>query len=319
MTRGTAAGLVIFAVALILALTLSPAQLVLLNNAVVLALFAMSTNLVLGTAGLVSFGQACFYGIGSYAIALAWFHRWADFWVAALIAPALGAAAAFLVGALALRSRRWFFALLTMAFSQLFFTIAQKAYDYTQGDGGIFGPMLPPALREPRTGSLFIVGVAALAIVLLRWIDLSPLGLTLRAIRENQRRAAGLGVNVYGTQLLAFTIAGGFAAAAGVLNAVNQQAAYPGMLDWVTSGDPVLVAVIGGMRTFLGPMLGAVVYQLLHDVIVQLTTRWQLALGLVLLAVVMLFPDGLAALVRRAMWGAAWRRLRGVVSRRQVP
>ena len=105
----------------------------------------------------------------------------------------------------------------------------------------------------------------------------------LRAIRDQDRRATGLGVDIYRTQLLAFTLSGWFCALAGVLTAVNQQAAFPGLLDWMQSGDAVLVSVIGGMYAFFGPVLGAVVYQFGHDVIVRVTTRWQLALGLVLL------------------------------------
>jgi len=283
---------------------LGPGELVVLNNVVVLALFAVATNLLLGTTGLVSFGQACFYGVGGYTVAIAWYQHWAGFWVSACLAPFIGGFVAFLVGMLVLRSRRWFFALLTMAFSQLFFTIAQKAYDITQGDSGIFGAMVPDWMADPRGGSLFIVAVATISILLLWLIDRSPLGLTLRAIRDNQRRVAGLGVNTYAVQLLAFTLSGAFCAIAGVLTVVNQQAAYPGMLDWVQSGDPVLVSVIGGMYSFLGPVVGALIYQLGHDVIVRITTRWQLALGLVLLAVVLLFPDGLAGLFRAEAWQA---------------
>jgi branched-chain amino acid transport system permease protein len=300
----------LFAGTLTLVLTLRPAEIVVLNNIMVLALFAVSTNLLLGTAGLISFGQACFYGLGSYIIAMAWFHNWTYFWVAALLAPFFGGLAAFLVGALALRSQRWFFALLTLAFSQLFFTIAQKAFVYTQGDTGIFGAMVPDMLADPRSGGVFILIVSAIAMLALYKITDSPLGLTLRAIRENQRRVSGLGVNTYWTQLLAFTISGAFCALAGVLNAVNQQAAHPNLLDWVQSGDPILVSVIGGMHAFLGPVLGAVVYQLGHDVLVRVTTRWQLFLGAILLIVVLTFPDGMAGLFRKATWVEAARRLR---------
>ena len=308
MRRLLLPGALIFAFALVLALTLGPAQLVVLDNVVVLALFAMATNLLLGTAGLVSFGQACFYGLGAYVVAMAWQNRWAGFWPAAIAAPFIGALAAFLVGALALRSRRWFFALLTMAFSQLFFTVAEKAYAYTQGDTGIFGGMVPDALADPRNASLFIVIVAAVAIAALAVIDRSPLGLMLRAIRDRDRRATGLGVDIYRTQLLAFTLSGWFCALAGVLTAVNQQAAFPGLLDWTQSGDAVLVSVIGGMYSFFGPVLGAIVYQFGHDVIVRVTTRWQLALGLVLLLVVLVFPDGLSGLFTARAWRGLRRR-----------
>lgn len=305
------ATLALGAVALVLAATLPPAALVVLNNTVTLALFGMGANLLLGTTGLLSFGQAIFFGIGSYLVAMSWFHGWTSFWVAASLAPVAGAVTALAVGALALRSRRWFFALLTLGFSQLFFTIAQKASSLTEGDSGIFGPMVPRALADPHGGSLFIVAVATVAVVLLWVISSSELGLTLRAIRDNARRAMGLGIDVYRTRLLAFVLSGAFCALAGVLDAVNQQAAYPGLLDWEHSGDAVIVSVIGGMSSFLGPVLGAVVYQIGHDFLVRATLHWQLALGVVLLLTVMLFPDGLARLPRPGLWRDAWRAVRG--------
>jgi branched-chain amino acid transport system permease protein len=300
----------LFCIALAAALALTPVQLVMLNNIMVLALFAVATNLLLGTCGLVSFGQGCFYGIGSYVVAMGWFHRWFGFWWAVALTPLLGALAALLVGLLALRSRRWFFALLTMCFSQLFFTIAQKAYGYTQGDSGIFGPMVPDWLAEPRNTSLFILAVTTLSFLALSRVTNSPTGLMLRAIRDNPRRVTGLGVNTYRLQLLAFVISGTFCAVAGMLAAVNQQAAYPAQFDWTQSGDAVLVSVIGGMYVFLGPVLGAIVYQIGHDLIVRVTIHWQLALGLLLLVVVLLFPDGLAGLFQAVAWRRVARRLR---------
>jgi branched-chain amino acid transport system permease protein len=302
-------------VSLTLAATLPPAEAVVLNNTATLALFGMATNLLLGTTGLLSFGQAIFFGLGSYAVAISWASNLASFWVAAIMGPIIAAIVAAAIGALALRSRKWFFALLMLGFSQLFYTIAQKAYWITEGDSGIFGPMVPDYLAHPRTGSLFIVAATLVSIGLLLVIDRSALGLTLRAIRDNSRRASGLGVNVYATQLLAFVISAFFCAIAGVLTSVNQQSAYPDLLGWTHSGDAVIVAVIGGVNAFFGPVIGAVVYQLGHDVIVRITLRWQLALGLLLLIVVLLVPDGLAGLFRRDTWRAMRRGAAGEAPR----
>ena len=289
-------------VALYLTQALNPAEIVVLNNVAILALFAAATNLLLGTAGILSFGQACFYGVGAYTIAILWKFHYGSFWTAAILGPLFSAFAAFLVGALALRSKRWFFALLTLSFSQLFFTVAQKLTAITGGDTGIFGAMVPSGLAETHGGSLFIIVVTCISLILLRVIDRSPHGLILRALRENERRVMGLGVDVYRTQLTAFVLSGLFCGIAGVLSVINQQAAYPSMMDWNASGQPVMAAVIGGMYAFLGPVLGALVYQFGHDVIVSVTTRWQLALGLVILAVVLLFPDGVSGLFSREFW-----------------
>lgn len=298
---------------------LSEAQLLDLRSVFVLALFAVATNLLLGYGGLVSFGQASFYGLGAYVVALGWLHYQWPFWLSFLLAPAIGGLAALAVGALALRTRRLYFSLLTLAFSQLFFTIALKWYSFTQGDNGIFSRrMVPEGLRDPQMGYLFTLVVVAVSMLILWKITVSPFGLTLRAIRENRGRAEALGVNVYWHQLQAFVISGAFCALAGVLFVVKDQGAVPQMLEWTKSGDPVLAAVIGGMFSFLGPALGALVYQYGHDWIVQYTTHWQLVLGIVLLTVVLFAPDGLLGLFSTRDWRTRWMRLRSRIRREEV-
>ncbi len=302
-------------VLVVLSYTLPTSRLLVLENVLALALFAVATNLLLGYGGLVSFGQASFYGLGAYVVAASWAHYKTPFWVAFILAPVAGAVLALVVGALALRTRRLYFALLTLAFSQLFFTVAEKWYGFTQGDNGIFGTMIPSKLAEPQAGFLFVLAVTVIAMLILWKVTESPFGLTLRAIRENRERAEALGVNVYWHQLLAFIISGAFCALAGVLFVVHDQAAYPQLLDWTKSGDPVLVSVIGGMYTFLGPAVGALVYQYGHDLIIEYTTHWQLVLGIVLLAIVLFVPDGLAGLFSLAGWRRAGARVRSILRR----
>jgi branched-chain amino acid transport system permease protein len=283
-----------------LPLFLPPAELITFQKVLVLALFAVATNLLIGYGGLVSFGQGVFFGLGAYVVALNWRHYHLPFWVAVAVAPVLGGLLALAIGAVALRTRRLYFALLTLAFSQLFFTIAEKWYDFTGGDNGIFGPMLPPLLVDPVAGYFFILGVVVLSMLILWKITASPFGLALRAIRENPNRAEALGIDVYQHQLIAFVIAGFFGTVAGTLFVVHDQAAYPQLLSWVKSGEPVLSAVIGGMYSFLGPALGAFIFQYGHDLVIRFTTRWQLVLGVVLLVIVLFAPDGLTGLVYRA-------------------
>lgn len=263
-----------------------------------LAVFAVATNLLLGYGGLVSFGQAAFYGLGAYSIAITWAHWRVPFWIAFVGAPCLGAIMAFLVGLIALRARKLYFALLTLAFSQLFFVIAQQQYNFTGGANGIFGAMIPPSLADPRGGYWFVLGVAALALLALWKITVSPFGLVLRATRENRSRAEALGVNVFRHQLLAFVISGFFCGLAGALYVVHNQNAYPELLDWVKSGDPVIMDVIGGMYTFLGPILGAFVFHIAEQYLVGITKDWQLILGLVLLGIMLFMPDGILGRVK---------------------
>src|SRR5699024_10349836 len=154
-------------------------------------------NLLIGYGGLISFGQAVFYGLGAYVLALGWLHYKAPFWLLFVLSPIIGAVAAAIIGALALRTRQFYFALLTLAFSQLFFTVASKWYDFTRGANGVFGAMVPRALMFPQHGLWFILGISLLALLLLWAITVSPFGLTLRAIRENPQRVEAIGVNLY--------------------------------------------------------------------------------------------------------------------------
>lgn len=257
-----------------------------------LAVFAVATNLLLGYGGLVSFGQAAFYGLGSYTIATTWLHWRVPFWISFIGAPILAAIAAFLVGLIALRTRKLYFALLTLAFSQLFYVIAEQQYNFTSGANGIFGAMVPAVLVQPTIGYWFVLGVAIVALLALWKITVSPFGLVLRATREKRSRAEALGVNVFGHQLLAFVISGFFCGLAGALYVVHNQNAYPELLNWVKSGDPVIMDVIGGMYTFLGPVLGAFIFHFAEQYLVTVSKDWQLILGLVLLAIILFMPDG---------------------------
>jgi branched-chain amino acid transport system permease protein len=172
---------------------------------------------------------------------------------------------------------------------------ARKQFTFTGGDDGAFVRFWA---REPRHGFLLVLAVATVCALALWWIVSSPFGLVLRATRENRERMEALGVNVFAHQLAAFMISGAFCSIAGVLFVVYSQTSYPTLLQWTTSGEPVIVAVVGGMFAFLGPVIGAFVYTLGHYYVIQHTAHWQLILGAVLLAIVLLRPDGLAGLVR---------------------
>jgi branched-chain amino acid transport system permease protein len=290
------------AFALAAAYALPPVWLLELQHVAALALFAVATNLLVGYGGLVSFGQAAYYGLGAYTIALAWLHFRAPFWPAFCATPLVGALGAFIVGMVALRTRKLYFALLTLAFAQLFYTVAQQQYELTNGATGIFGVGVPAMLMDPQIGFLFVFAAAAMAMLALWKITVSPFGLTLRAIRENRARAQSLGVNVFRHELLAFVLAGAFSAFAGGLFIVHDQSAYPELLDWTKSGEPIFMLVLGGMNSFLGPALGALVYQISHEVIVQHLKDWQLVLGLVVLAIVLFMPDGIVGLFSAERW-----------------
>ncbi len=283
----------------LLPLMMAAAPLLNVQSAIGLALFACATNLLIGYGGLVSFGQGAFYGIGAYVVALAWLHLHASFWVSLVCAPIVGGAVALVVGLLALRTRRLYFALLTLAVSQLFYVVVQQQEKFTGGANGVFGPMLPPFLVNPANGYWFTLAVVVVGLLVLWQVTRSPFGMTLRAIRENRERAEALGVNVFQHQLLAFVISGAFCALAGVLFVVYDQSTNPNLFNWTESGYPIFMAVLGGQFTFLGPALGALIYEQARDVLLASFTDSQLVFGLVLLVVVLAAPDGVAGLLGR--------------------
>ncbi|HEX7387771.1 MAG TPA: branched-chain amino acid ABC transporter permease [Castellaniella sp.] len=270
-----------------------PEWLFFLQNVLVLGLFAVSTNLLVGYGGLVSFGQAVFYGLGAYVVALGWLHLHWPFWVLFILSPIVGALSALVIGALVLRTKTWYFALLTLAFSQLFFTIANQWYGFTRGANGVFGSMIPMGLLDPQVGLWFVLIICLVALLLLWMITVSPFGLTLQALRENSKRLEALGVNLYRYQLYAFVLSGAFCALAGALFVVRSQSAYPELLEWTQSGEPILVSVIGGLHYFLGPLVGALIFVFTHDYLVAHSNAWELILGLTLLLIVLFAPNGL--------------------------
>ncbi len=307
-----ASALVVFA---ILGFVLSPRWLFFFQGVFELGLFAVATNLLIGYGGLVSFGQASFYGLGAYVVALGWLHYKIPFWILFLLAPVFGAVTALLVGMLALRARQLYFALLTLAFSQLFFTIAHQWYHFTEGSNGVFGAMVPRVLTAPQHGYWFILGVSIFAIFLLWLVTISPFGLTLQAIRENRKKAEAIGINVYRHQLYAFVIAGAFSALAGALFVVHDQSAYPALLDWIKSGEPILMIMIGGIGFFLGPLVGAVIFQFAHNFLIEYTHVWELVLGLILLVIVLFAPDGLLGLLDSRHRGEVREKIRSRLKR----
>jgi branched-chain amino acid transport system permease protein len=305
---GTAALLAVLA---LMPSLLSATSLLNVQSAIGLALFACATNLLVGYGGLVSFGQAAFYGIGAYTVALMWLHWQTSFWVSFIAAPFVGAAAALLVGLVALRTRGLYFALLTLAFSQLFYVIVLQQTSFTGGANGVFGSILPSFLVDPNHAYDFTLAVAVVGMLALWKVTRSPFGMTLRAIRENRERAEALGINVFAHQLLAFVFAGFFCALAGTLFVVHDQSANPDLLAWTQSGIPIFMAVIGGIYTFLGPALGALIYEQGRDVVLASFSDWQLVFGAMLLVIVLFAPAGVLGLLVRGR-DAAWRRCKAL-------
>ncbi len=264
---------------------------------VILALFAISLNLLIGRTGLVSFAHAAYFGIGAYTVALLSLHLgWSPLVGVALALP-VGAAFALVTGVVALRAVHLYFALLTMALSQLIYVVVFQWYDFTRGDNGIHGIEGPSFLDSTVNSYWAVLAVVAVGAAALAAVGRSPFGAALVAIRENRQRAAFVGIDVKRYELAAFTVAGAFAALAGSLFALFNREAYPNLLFWTANALPIFIVLIGGMRWLVaGPIVGAIAYVLLEEGVTRETQYPDLVLGGILLAIVLLAPGGLIGL-----------------------
>ncbi len=273
-----------------------------------LALWAMSLNLILGNLGMISFGHAAYFGLGAYTVALIMQKTDIPFAAAFIAAPFVAGIGAMVVGFFCIRLRHpIYFALLTLAFAQLLFTIAFQWYGFTGGDNGVvgFGRDVPESLRlDPTNLYYFTAGIVIISMLALWVIARSPFGLMLKAIRENPERAEAIGIPVQRMRWTAFVIAGFFAGISGALFATFQRAVFPDAMHWLKSGEVLIMVLLGGMGWFLGPVVGAATFFILRHEISGHTEYWQLFLGILLLAAVLFFREGVAgALVSIARWG----------------
>ncbi len=270
---------------------------VLSTEVVILALLATSYNLIFGYAGMVSFGHAAFFGLGAYAMAILTKDYGNPMIVGLLAAPLVAAVFAFVIGWFCMRTIRLYFSLLSLAFAQLLYVIAFQWQGLTGGSDGIQGVPRPEFLGSHASYYYFALGATLACLVLMWFIVNSPFGWSLRAIRENTHRSQFLGINDRFYKLIAFTIAGAFAGVAGGLYSQFQKWADPEILFWTTSANPVLMSILGGMFSFVGPSIGAVVFVALREIIKVRTDYWPMVLGLVLITLVLTLPGGIVGFV----------------------
>ncbi|HME90267.1 MAG TPA: branched-chain amino acid ABC transporter permease [Myxococcaceae bacterium] len=278
-------------------------------NVLLLALFALSFNLLFGMTGLLSFGQAAFYAGGAY-VAGVLLRAGMPLLPSVLVGALAGAAMAVVVGAFCVRHTRVYFSMLTLAFGMFAYAIVWKWTDVTGGDDGLIGiprgrlGLLGPF--DPSLGPLsryyvFAAVLVFLSVAVLHRLAISPFGLTLRAIRENAERAEFSGIRVRRTVFIAFVVAGFFAGLAGALLAPLEQTVAPTVAHWTKSAEPVMATLIGGPLAFAGPIVGAAVYLGLKEIIVRFTEYWLLVFGLVLLATVLAFRGGVLGALGRVV------------------
>jgi len=277
-------------------------------NILAVGLFAMSFNILFGYTGLLSFGHQAFTGAAAYTVALTIsgsdvgaIPTVDSFLVAVGIAVVVATVASALIGALCVQRDGIFFAMLTLALSMLLYETAFTWQDLTGGANGttLLAPQvaLGPLSFNPLepTQYYYFVFVVVVGCLALMWrLVNSPFGETLIAIRENNERAAFVGINVKLYQWVAFVISGAFAGIAGALLSVQTFNVSPGVLHWSTGAEAVVATLIGGPASFLGPVLGAVVFIMLEEILTGvISDGWQVVLGALLIPVVLFFPGGI--------------------------
>lgn len=272
------------------------------SRVLILALAASALNLALGYGGMISLGHAAFLGTGGYTVAILAKYGVLASWVAVPAAVLFAALAAFIIGAVSLRTRGVYFIMITLAFAQLFYYLAISLPEFGGDDG------LPLSARSTIPGLsidsdlafyYFVLFTAGLAFVLLYRLVASRFGRALVAIRENERRMAAIGYPVYRLKLMAFTLSGGLAGLAGALLANLSLGVTPHTLTWHQSGLLMVMVIIGGSGYFWGGITGAAIFLLLEESISTHTEHWNLILGLLLLFIVMVAPNGVMSLRER--------------------
>ncbi|MBD0378983.1 branched-chain amino acid ABC transporter permease [Paenibacillus sedimenti] len=282
------------------------ATMIVITHIFILAVFAMSYDLLLGYTGIVSFGHVMFFGIGAYSVAIIMQKLGPtipSLLLAVVIGAVLSAILSYIVGMLSLRLKSHYYAMLTLAFSGLFLVIAEKWRSLTRGNDG-FTFSIPDVLKDRLTFYYISFIVMIIVFLMLRRFTQSPLGRVLQSIRENEQRTQSLGYEIIHYKVIASVVAGVAASVSGALYVVTLRFVNTTVLAFDLNVDALLMTIIGGVGTLFGGILGAAIIELAHEQLTSLAKvhwifeRWIIFFGLLYILVVMLFPKGIVGTVR---------------------
>jgi branched-chain amino acid transport system permease protein len=316
LSRPTIIGAVVVAVVLlVLPVLVEPYQTVLLSYGLVFAIAALGFNLLLGYTGLLSFGHCAYFGTGAYAVAFIVKYLKVDSMEMFVLGGILASTAvAAVFGFVCVRYTRIFFGILTLALSQVLWSLAFKFFWVTGGTDGLRVPTptllgglvrIAPGPKGDKQDFLshryyyYVLGLFIVCVVVMWVIVHSPFGKALQAIRDNETRAEFVGVQVWHYRWVAFLISGAFTGLAGALWVPLNGLTTPDILYWQFSGEMVFFTVLGGFQTFLGPVVGAVAFNYLKTFAVGYTVYWQMLLGVVLVVLVLVLPAGIVGTLNR--------------------
>jgi branched-chain amino acid transport system permease protein len=269
-------------------------------NILIFGLFAMGFNLIYGYAGMRSFGHAALFGLGAYGCGVPIAKFGVPWFLALPLGVAIAGVASVVIGWFATRSRGIYFAMVTLALSQVVYYVVFQWVSLTGGEDGLRGVNVPAidlfgarlSIVDPTVKYYLILAIVAVALWVFSRILESPFGAVMEAVRENERRAAACGYDVNRTRWLAFILSGLFSGLAGALYAIHLSIVPIETLHYFTSAVVLMMTLLGGMGTFFGPFLGALLYLLLQDVVTVVTVHWQLVVGTLFVLLILFFPRG---------------------------
>jgi len=280
----------------------------LVTKVMILAIFALSLDLLVGYTGLVSFGHAAFFGVGAYALGLlAPKYEAANLWLTLPAAIALAGICALFVGAFVIRVKGIYFIMVTLAFAQMFYFVFHDTRFGRGSDGislnfkpvAVIGNFTPFDLANATHVYYFVFVAMLLVFIFLRVLLRSAFGRALQGIRSNEHRMRSLGYPVYWYKLASFSIAGALAGLAGYLSALQFGFVNPELLSWHQSGNVLLMLILGGVGSLYGAVAGAFAFVALQELYSALTTHWQLLLGGTIILLVIFLPGGLSSVADR--------------------
>ena len=284
--------LALFVLLLILPLVLARFYVYLLALILVTGLLTTSLNMVLGYGGIYQFHHAVFYGVGAYGAAIMIAKLGYSPWLGFIVGPLLAALLSLVMGAICIRLSKLYFGMLQISLGSLVWAVVYRWYTFTGGDDGIHGVSLPALIATPKGSYYFTLLITSACLFVMYLIVKSPFGSTLQGIRDNPVRSEAVGVNVKLQQLVALVIAGFFAGVAGALFVVVDISAFPDMLFWTLSLEILIMCLLGGWFTFLGPMLGAAILVALRTFASTFTEYWTMIQGIILMLVIIFLPEG---------------------------
>ena len=284
--------LALAALLLLFPLVLPRFYIYLLALILVTGLLATSLNMVLGFGGIYQFHHAVFYGVGAYGAAIMIAKLGYSPWLGFIVGPLLSGVLSLVMGAICIRLSKLYFGMLQISLGSLVWAVVYRWYAFTGGDDGIHGVSMPSLIAPPKGAYYFTLLVTGACLFVMYLIVKSPFGSTLQGIRDNPVRSEAVGVNVKLQQLVALVIAGFFAGVAGVLFVVVDNSAFPDMLFWTLSLEVLIMCLLGGWFTFLGPMLGAAILVALRTFASTFTEYWTMIQGIILILVIIFLPEG---------------------------